>query len=1282
MLLEKENARSLRHIDKHHHLRLSKMDSPADYLDSPMEGDDVAYPCKGCGDILEEGKAFELAGNRWHLNCFRCNTCGTLLDSDANLLLLGDGSLICNNCTYSCSACGNKIEDLAILTGDQAFCATCFRCRNCKRKIENLRYARTSQGIFCMSCHESLMARRRKKSRAAANAKKKDDLSPMLVDKSLPALPPNAVHQGAFSPDRETPEFLETDTPTELSPRPRQGYTPNDSSSRSSSRRPRERSPDLAASDVQARDGLTLPTTTYRNNRQSATSQASDTNSGDAESFFIPLALDPSPAPSVTPRSTSETWAEPPKKGKENKAPEKEYFGSKPNGRSSSDAQKLRDTSSSSATPHIAFQEKGRQPSADETAQIKDSIRKAQTGTKSLSLSTKTPPTVAGDDTRVQHASSPSAGSNGKSLGSFEKFRLAEAPRGKKSGTSRSNSQSEISDSSINRSSSRDNIPAPPSRKESTNAVPRTDAPNPILNTEKSGTPRTSQDSRVREDADSRPSLDSMSGNVPSRMNSADSRSIPRKEIAPGAVKQNMNQASSSSGVDTSPSSTSSSEISGVAPMVNGKSISGPLALQGPPKDDLAPPTRAPNRPPAPQQQLSDSYMTPRPPPVPPATSSHATKDSTSSSNGVPNSPKLPRWSAGGDFTMDEDMARILGGTDESSQSILRRVSNAVRHGRNNSEASSSPRHQGHGRSVSEATTRTAASPRWPKTPIAEDPGMAAKDISSPISIISPVSGEDPALLRRQLRNSEQRVAELERQFASEKDLRSLNKKLLEKRKTVSDLDSQTEIMIRQLEVLAGYVERAKGSKEPLNVAELEDSAIKEFVQKLEQLKQTMSSAVEALYEERNDLLEEKNQIIADRDRALVEFEQLSSKNAQLADMNNDLTHQIQERFKAHGGSGIDSPRPQANGLGIYTPHHKDKSNLSVNLDDVSLRPSTSSTTVVGSVNSYPQAMEQDPAMDPATVLSAPHVVNIRKGQAKKFNWKKGGQTVAKGVSKGFKGAFSSGLQQDRNQQWAGQTGDSIGLPYNLTVAAVEAPAGVQSGSLPKSVSNDPLRQGGFGLFKKANNMPKSISNGSILAAEHPSSLFGSELVDRAEYERRQIPSVVTRCIEEVELRGMDIEGIYRKTGGSGQVKIIQEGFDKTEDYDISDPGLDITAVTSVLKQYFRKLPTPLLTFDVYDRILESISIEDDQERCLHLSKTFNMLPPKHRDCLEFLIFHLARVALRESENLMTPRNLAVVFAPTIMRDHSLEREMTDMHAKNNAVQFIIENSHEIFGNA
>lgn len=100
------------------------------------------------------------AGYRWHIDCFHCSTCGTPLNTDASILLLSNGSLICNDCKYSCSACNNEIEDSAILTEDQAFCATCFNCRNCHKGIESLRYARTSQGIFCMECYKPKRCRR------------------------------------------------------------------------------------------------------------------------------------------------------------------------------------------------------------------------------------------------------------------------------------------------------------------------------------------------------------------------------------------------------------------------------------------------------------------------------------------------------------------------------------------------------------------------------------------------------------------------------------------------------------------------------------------------------------------------------------------------------------------------------------------------------------------------------------------------------------------------------------------------------------------------------------------------------------------------------------------------------------------------------------------------------------------------------------------------------------------------------------------------------------------
>lgn len=45
----------------------------------------------------------------------------------------------------------------------------------------------------------------------------------------------------------------------------------------------------------------------------------------------------------------------------------------------------------------------------------------------------------------------------------------------------------------------------------------------------------------------------------------------------------------------------------------------------------------------------------------------------------------------------------------------------------------------------------------------------------------------------------------------------------------------------------------------------------------------------------------------------------------------------------------------------------------------------------------------------------------------------------------------------------------------------------------------------------------------------------------------------------------------------------------------------------------------------------------------------------------------------------MTPLNLSVVFAPTIMRPLSIEREMNDMQAQRIAVQALLENNKIIF---
>uniref|UniRef100_A0A7N5ZV56 Myosin IXA n=1 Tax=Anabas testudineus TaxID=64144 RepID=A0A7N5ZV56_ANATE len=159
---------------------------------------------------------------------------------------------------------------------------------------------------------------------------------------------------------------------------------------------------------------------------------------------------------------------------------------------------------------------------------------------------------------------------------------------------------------------------------------------------------------------------------------------------------------------------------------------------------------------------------------------------------------------------------------------------------------------------------------------------------------------------------------------------------------------------------------------------------------------------------------------------------------------------------------------------------------------------------------------------------------------------------------------------------------------------------------------------------------------------------FGVEL-SRLTSEERMVPQLVEKLINYIEMHGLYTEGIYRKSGSTNKIKELRQGLDT----DVSSVNLDdynIHVIASVLKQWLRDLPSPLMTFELYEEFLRAMGQPDKREVIRGVYSVIDQLSRTHLSTLERLIFHLVRIALQEETNRMSANALAIVFAPCILR--------------------------------
>ncbi|KAL8165056.1 UNVERIFIED_CONTAM: Rho GTPase-activating protein 21 [Gekko kuhli] len=159
----------------------------------------------------------------------------------------------------------------------------------------------------------------------------------------------------------------------------------------------------------------------------------------------------------------------------------------------------------------------------------------------------------------------------------------------------------------------------------------------------------------------------------------------------------------------------------------------------------------------------------------------------------------------------------------------------------------------------------------------------------------------------------------------------------------------------------------------------------------------------------------------------------------------------------------------------------------------------------------------------------------------------------------------------------------------------------------------------------------------------------------------KYIPLIVDVCCKLVEERGLEYTGIYRVPGNNAAISSMQEELNKgVTEIDIhDDKWRDLNVISSLLKSFFRKLPEPLFTNDKYADFIDANRKEDPVDRLKTLKRLIRDLPEHHYETLKFLSAHLKTVAENSEKNKMEPRNLAIVFGPTLVR--TSEDNMTHM---------------------
>lgn len=138
-----------------------------------------------------------------------------------------------------------------------------------------------------------------------------------------------------------------------------------------------------------------------------------------------------------------------------------------------------------------------------------------------------------------------------------------------------------------------------------------------------------------------------------------------------------------------------------------------------------------------------------------------------------------------------------------------------------------------------------------------------------------------------------------------------------------------------------------------------------------------------------------------------------------------------------------------------------------------------------------------------------------------------------------------------------------------------------------------PYEEGFVPTLPNAASANAAAAKNSMSPSAPKRPIFGVNLADQMLRDNVEVPPILEKCAEAIENVGLQNMGIYRLSGTSSKVQRLKGKFDSdwsTVDLFNDEAINDINIVAGCLKLWFRELPEPLLTWELYQGFIDAAS--------------------------------------------------------------------------------------------